>query len=93
MSFESVLSTSPAALVTDPSAFPGEQPSGQDYVLPERPGAVVIPIPARCSRGSLLRACVPPAPSAGRCSLVPSYQRRLLSCAPDPRPLPRGLAC
>lgn len=93
MSFESVLSTSPAALVTDPCLpFLVSSHLGRIMSSP-RPGAAVIPIPARCSRGSLLRACVPPAPSAGRCSLVPSYQRRLLSCAPDPRPLPRGLAC
>lgn len=61
----SVLSTSPAALVTDPSAFPGEQPSGQDYVLPERPGGCGHPIPARTARGSLLRACVPQRPLLG----------------------------
>lgn len=92
MSFESVLSTSPAALVTDPSAFPGEQPSGQDYVLPERPGAVVIPIPARRSRGS---SCVPASLQRPLLGDAAWFQANsgVSSAVPQTPPLPRGLAC
>lgn len=93
MSFGSVLGTSPAALVTDLSALPGDQPSGRDEVLPKRPGAAVIPIPPPLQPG-LPGEC--PRPSGAPCwEMQPGSEPPVASpqLCPRPPPLPWGPAC